>query len=262
MLKKRVIPKILISTEVSNKQVEDIAVTTHCYNQREVVGLPLSLAKIYEAQNADELIITSINNRDIRSSPSLLKLIEKMAGETFMPLTVGGGVRDVDTFSVLLGVGADKVSISSCCAVDGFIEQAARKHGQQCVVACVDYRWSGDDYIVCWPLNGDNYFKKDLKVNDWCCELEKRGVGEIILTNTDLDGTMKGLHLEMLAEVRKSLDIPIIASGGVGKSKHILECFQQTDVDGVAAATFFCRQDQNVMQTKSFVSNGGIPIRI
>lgn len=261
MLKKRLIPKLLILHRALGKSVRPVLVTTTGYTQSHDTGDPVSQAKIYEAQLADELIVLNIDGTAISDDPLMLGLIERLASETFMPLAIGGGVRAVDDFALLLERGADKVSINTAALDDpGLIGAAAHRYGAQCVVVSIDFR-TGE--------NGAPFVVRDRGRTpvvrtplDWAKEAVARGAGELLLCDADRDGSGNGLNWQVCLEIADTVSVPVIISGGCGRAEHFVEGFVRGHAEGVAAGTYFCFRDQNPMQARAHIRNAGVAIRM
>jgi cyclase len=259
MLKKRLVPKLLIRHRSVGRTVMPVLVTTRAYRDVIEVGDPVSQAKIYEAQLADELMILNIDGTAIAGDEIMQSLIERLAVETFMPLCVGGGVRGVDDFGLLLQRGADKVSVNSAALADPtLIPSAADRYGSQCVVVSIDYRRGPDGVPRVWTGNGAA--QSGVSVLEWALRAEALGAGELLLCDADRDGGGGGLDLETCTEVSRAVRIPVIASGGCGLAEHFCEGFL-AGAEAVSAGTYFCFRDQNPMQTRAQIRNAGIPIR-
>ena len=237
-----------------------VLVTTKQFDGYYEIGDPVSQAKIYEAQAADELIFVDI--RPTENSVSILAdVVKRAASEIFMPITVGGGVKTLDDFRTLLVSGADKVSINTAAVKDpDLIKRASNMFGAQCVVLSIDFRrdQSGDYHV--WICGGKE--KTDLHPLAWAEEGESLGAGELLLTSIDRDGTRSGLDIELTGKTAEHVSIPVIASGGCGLAKHFVEGFIDGKADAVSAGTYFCFKDENPMQTRSQIKNAGISIRI
>jgi cyclase len=262
MLKKRIIPKLLIKNKAYGKFVRPILVTTRNFDQVFEVGDPVSQAKVYEAQMADELIVLNIDSLSIAEDFALLSVIERLASETFMPIVVGGGVRTLNGFSLLLERGADKVSINTAAVLTpDLITRAAERFGSQCVVVSIDFRYDAVQRrsVVFTHKASVN---TGLDVVTWAKQAVAAGAGEILLTDADRDGFGTGLNIVAGRAVADAVDVPVILSGGCGLAQHFIEGFQAGGAEGVAAGTFFCFRDQNPMQTRAHVRSAGIPIRI
>ena len=261
MLKKRLIPKLLIRNRTVGNAIRPVLVTTVGFTESISVGDPISQAKIYEAQLADELVVLNIDGIELRKNASLLKLIERLASETFMPLTVGGGVRSIEDFEALLHCGADKVCINtSAIRSPALIHDAANRFGAQCVVVSVDFRTDAVGNAVVMINHARD--STSLRVKEWVETAVRAGAGEILLTDADRDGAGSGLNCEVAREVVSSIDVPVVISGGCGTAEHFVRGFLDGGVEGVAAGTYFCFRDQNPMQTRSHIKNSGIPIRM
>lgn len=260
MLKKRIIPKLLIRHRQMGPIVRPVLVTTRQFDETVDVGDAVSQAKIYEAQLADELIVLNIDNTAVGDDGVMLALIERLASETFMPLAVGGGVRKLDDFGILLERGADKVSINSA-AIDSpeLIDMAAARYGSQCVVVSIDYRFDANLGTRVYKSGGR--VKTDWNLLDWALEATVRGAGELHLVNVERDGTGIGLDLQNAADVIGAVNIPVILSGGCGLAAHFTDGFATAGAEGVAAGTFFALRDQNPIQTRAHIMNAGVPIR-
>lgn len=262
MLKKRIIPKLLIKNKSFGSLVRPILVTTRNFQQVFEVGDPLSQAKIYEAQLADELIVLNIDRVPIARDDPLLGVVEKLASQTFMPIAVGGGVTSVDDFATLLERGADKVALNTAAVENpSLITAAAERFGAQCVVVSIDTRCDA-------ATNADYVFTdratrpSGLPVLDWARQAVELGAGELLLTDADRDGAGQGLNVEIGKAVAAAVNVPVILGGGCGTAEHFVQGFLQGHVEAVAAGTFFCFRDQNPMQARSHVLSAGIPIRM
>ena len=258
MLKKRLIPKLQLRKSSNSDRL--VLVTTKQFNQTFEIGDPVSQAKIYEAQAADELIFldldASTENRD-----TILDIVKKCSEEIFMPFTIGGGVRNLKDFVKLLSNGADKVSINTAAVENpGLINTAANMFGAQCVVLSIDYKKEANgDYCV--YIKGGKQ-KTNLHPVEWAIEGEKRGAGEILITSINHDGMRNGLDHEISSKIASSITIPLIISGGCGYTQHFIDGFLLGNADAVSAGTYFNFKDENPMQTRAQIRNAGIPIRL
>ncbi len=260
MLKKRLVPKLLIKHRQLGSVARPVLVTTRQFRDVREVGDPVSQAKIYEAQFADELIVLNIDGTPIANDIMMLDLIERLASSTFMPLAVGGGVRSVEDFSVLLGRGADKVTINQRALADpSMVEAAAARFGAQCVVVSIDYRTDEQGKHQVYVEHAATPTGVDPVSH--ARRMYECGAGEILLTNADRDGTGQGIDLAVLLEVTNAVPIPVIASGGCGLATHFSDAFLEGQAEGVAAGTFFCFRDQNPMQARAHIRTAGIDIR-
>ena len=263
MLKKRIIPKLLIKNKslAGGRIVRPVLVTTRGYDQVFEVGDPLSQAKIYEAQLADELVVLNIDRTPIAQDEPLLNVVEKLASQTFMPIAVGGGVASVDDFAVLLARGADKVSINTAAVeTPELITAAASRFGAQCVVVSIDVKAFGGAEGRVVTRGGKH--DADLDALEWAVRAAELGAGELLVTDVTRDGSGLGLNVELGRSIADAVDIPVILSGGCGTAEHFVQGFKQGHAEAVAAGTFFCFRDQNPMQARAHVRSAGIPIRL
>ena len=261
MLKKRLIPKLLIQHRQLGRVERPVLVTTRDFREAIEVGDPVSQAKIYEAQMADELIVLNIDGTPIGDDEVMLGLIERLASETFMPLAVGGGVRSVGDFGRLLESGADKVTTNGAALTNpALIDEAASRYGAQCVVVSIDYRVNADGRTEVFADRASKPTGRDVLA--WAREAVDRGAGELLLTDASRDGSGQGLDLALARQVTEAVSVPVILSGGCGLAAHFSEGFVEGGAEGVAAGTFFCFRDQNPMQTRSHIRNAGVPIRM
>ena len=259
MLKKRIIPKLQLDIRQSFRGLQPVLVVTNQFDNRRAIGDPLSQAKIYEAQLADELILVDLE-RSEESWPILLRTLESISEALATPLAVGGGICNLEQVQALLDRGADKVVINSGALDDPeLINKISNSYGSQCVVVGIDIRRTNNEEYIVWSNNG----RKDSGRNaiDWSKEIVERGAGEVLVTDIKQDGTGKGLNLTLIRELKEILSIPLIASGGCGLAKHFVEGYQ-AGAEAIAAGTFFCQRDQNPMQCRSQLINSGIHIRI
>ncbi|MDD2780429.1 imidazole glycerol phosphate synthase subunit HisF [Sulfuricurvum sp.] len=221
-------------------------------------GDPVEVAKRYNEEGADELtfldITASHEERD-----TIVHIVEQVAKEVFIPLTVGGGIRVLDDIYKLLAVGCDKVSINSAAIKrPEFINEGAKRFGSQCIVVAIDVKKTGDQYNV--YLNGG---RVDTGINafEWAKEVVDRGAGEILLTSMDADGTKAGFDLSITEQISRAVNVPVIASGGAGTMEHIKEAFEH-GADAALAASIFHYKEIDIMDLKRYLSANGIPVRL
>jgi imidazole glycerol-phosphate synthase subunit HisF len=222
-------------------------------------GDPVEVAKRYNEEGADELtfldITASHEERD-----TIVHIVEQVAKEVFIPLTVGGGIRVLDDIYRLLAVGCDKVSINSAAIKrPEFINEGAKRFGSQCIVVAIDVKKTGDQYNV--YLNGG---RVDTGINayEWAKEVVDRGAGEILLTSMDADGTKAGFDLSITEQISRAVNVPVIASGGAGTMEHIREAFEH-GADAALAASIFHYKEIDIMDLKRYLSvQTGIPVRL
>ncbi|CBX22419.1 imidazole glycerol phosphate synthase subunit HisF [Neisseria lactamica] len=225
-------------------------------------GDPVEAAKRYNGEGADELtfldITASSDNRD-----TILHIIEEVAGQVFIPLTVGGGVRTVADIRRLLNAGADKVSINTAAVTrPDLIDEAAGFFGSQAIVAAVDAKAANPENTR-WEIfthGGRN--PTGLDAVEWAVEMQKRGAGEILLTGMDRDGTKQGFNLPLTRAVAEAVDIPVIASGGVGNVRHLIEGITEGKADAVLAAGIFHFGEISILEAKRAMREAGIEVRL
>jgi len=260
VFKKRLIPKLQMKATSFGSSRRMVLVTTVNFREVLEIGDPVSQAKIYQAQFADELVFLDLD-ASAENRKTVVEVIRKAAQEIFMPITVGGGVKSVADFRELLSNGADKVSVNTACVEDpDLINKASEVFGAQCVVLSIDYRKAENGEYLVWTHGGK--IETQLDPLEWAKEGERRGAGEILLTSIDRDGTRQGLDLEMTMRIAESVAVPVITSGGCGLASHFVEGFLAGKADAVSAGTYFCFKDENPMQTRSRIRNAGIPIRL
>ena len=251
MLAKRIIPCL----DVTDGRVVK---GTNFINLKDA-GDPVELAKLYNDQGADELVFLDITaSSDKRYI--LRELVEKTAAEVFIPFTVGGGISDIDTIRDLLNAGADKVSINTAAILnENLISQVAKKFGSQCIVGAVDVKRSKNDWEVFSHGGSINTGKRAI---NWMKHLEKLGVGEILLTSMNKDGTREGFDVELLNKASNELSIPIIASGGVGKLSHFKDGIILGKASALLAASVFHFGELSILKVKQYLNDEGLNVRI
>jgi len=224
-------------------------------------GDPVEVAKRYDLQGADELtfldITASSDQRDL-----ILPMIEAVANQVFIPLTVGGGVRRVEDVSRLLNAGADKASMNTAAISDpSLISKAASKFGSQCIVVAIDAkrRTHADGWEV-FTHGGRTATGRDAV--EWAREVADRGAGEILLTSMDRDGTGLGFDLELTAAISDAVSVPVIASGGVGSLEHLREGVVEGHADAVLAASIFHFGQHTVGEAKAYLQARGVCVRL
>ncbi|MDP2240373.1 MAG: imidazole glycerol phosphate synthase subunit HisF [Burkholderiales bacterium] len=226
-------------------------------------GDPVEVARRYDDQGADELtfldITASSDDRDL-----ILSIIEEVAAQVFIPLTVGGGVRAVEDVRRLLNAGADKVSINTAAVQNPrLVAEAAGRYGSQCIVVAVDAKRVGEGPEAHWEVFTHGGRKATgIDALDWGRKMEALGAGEILLTSMDRDGTRSGFDLELTCAFSEALDIPIIASGGVGTLDHMVDGIIKGRADAVLAASIFHYGEFTVRQTKEYMARHGIEVRL
>jgi cyclase len=223
-------------------------------------GDPVEIARRYDEQGADELTFLDItatsDGRDL-----LLPIIEAVAAQVFIPLTVGGGVRAVGDVRRLLNAGADKVSMnSSAVANPDLVSDAAAHYGSQCIVVAIDAKRVAENRWEVFTHGGRT--ATGLDVVEWASEVSRRGAGEILLTSMNQDGTQDGFDLALTAAVSKAVPVPVIASGGVGNLQHLVDGITKGRADAVLAASIFHYGTYTVRQAKEFMAAQGIAVRL
>ncbi len=220
-------------------------------------GDPVEIAKRYNEEGADELCFLDITASHLERD-TIVDVVERVARELFIPLTVGGGIRTIDDISRLLNVGCDKISLNSAAIKNpNLIDEAANKFGSQCVVVAIDAKKTGEGYSVF--INGGRLDTgKDALA--WAKEAQERGAGEILLTSMDCDGVKNGFELN-LTRIFSELDIPVIASGGAGKMEHFKDAFL-AGADACLAASIFHFREIEIKALKTYLRNQGIEVRL
>ena len=259
MLAKRIIPCLDVTGGRVVKGVNFLALRD--------AGDPVEIAARYNEQGADELTFLDItatsDGRDL-----ILHIIEAVASQVFIPLTVGGGVRTVEDVRRLLNAGADKTSFNSAAIANpDVIAAASEKYGAQCIVVAIDAkRRTAEDAQARGP--GWDVYSHGGRRNtgmdavQWAVEMTRRGAGEILLTSMDRDGTKAGFDLELTRAVSDAVTVPVIASGGVGNLDHLVDGIQQGGADAVLAASIFHYGEYTVAQAKARMAERGIPVRL
>lgn len=220
---------------------------------------PVTLARFYNESGADELVFYDIT-ASAENRPLFKGVLEKVASEIFIPLTVGGSINEVSDFDRVLKAGADKVSVNSGALRNpDLIDSAARKYGSQCVVLSIDASRVDGRYCVFSKGGRENTGRDAL---EWAVEGVKRGAGEIVLNSIDTDGVKTGFDLEMLSDLCALVDVPVIASGGAGKKEDFLDLFQIPGVDAGLAASIFHTQLLQISDLKQYLSENGVSMRL
>lgn len=222
-------------------------------------GDPVELASYYSAQGADEIVFLDITaTSDGRDT--VADVVERTAAQVFVPLTVGGGIRSLEDFQLLLRAGADKISVNSAAVKEpALISRAAERFGSQCVVLAIDARRRPEGNYEVVVAGGRT--PTGLDAVEWAREGQRRGAGEILLTSMDADGTKAGFDLEMTRAVTRAVSIPVIASGGCGSLEHFAQVFEQTGCDAALAASLFHFGELTVPQVKEYLASRNIPVR-
>jgi cyclase len=252
MLSKRIIPCLDVTAGRVVKGVNFVELRD--------AGDPVEIARRYDDQGADEITFLDItatsDERDL-----ILHIIEDVASQVFIPLTVGGGVRAVADVRRLLNAGADKVGMNSAAVANpDLVSDAAAKYGSQCIVVAIDAKQTQPGLWEVFTHGG----RKNTGINaiEWAKEVAKRGAGEILLTSMDRDGTKNGFDLELTRAVSDAVSCPVIASGGVGNLQHLADGITKGHADAVLAASIFHFGEHTVGEAKRLMASQGIPVRL
>ncbi len=221
-------------------------------------GDPVEVAKRYNEEGADEITFLDIGASH-EGRDTIVDMVEQVAREVFIPLTVGGGIRRLEDIYALLNVGCDKVSVNSAAIKrPELISEGAKRFGSQCIVVAIDVKQTGDGYHV--YLNGGRV-DTGIDAIAWAKEAAQRGAGEILLTSMDADGTKAGFDIAITKQLSRMLDIPVIASGGAGTMAHIKEVFEE-GADAALAASIFHYKEIDIMDLKHYLHENNIPVRL
>lgn len=252
MLAKRIIPCLDVNAGRVVKGVNFVELRD--------AGDPVEIARRYDEQGADELTFLDITaSSDHRSI--ILNVVEQVAEQVFIPLTVGGGVRTVDDVRKLLNAGADKVSINTAAVNNpSVVAEAANKVGSQCIVVAIDAKQTAPGRWQVFTHGGRN--NTGLDAVEWAVRVSELGAGEILLTSMDRDGTRAGFDLELTRAVSDAVPVPVIASGGVGSLAHLAEGVSEGRADAVLAASIFHFGEYTVREAKELMRSRGIEVRL
>lgn len=224
-------------------------------------GDPVETAKAYDQAGADEVVFLDITaSSDHRET--VVEMVRKVASKMFLPFTVGGGIRTIEDFRMLLREGADKISVNSAAIQrPELISEAADKFGSQCVVVAIDAkrREDGTGWNV-YTHGGRRDAGRDAVA--WAMEAQRRGAGEILLTSMDCDGTKAGYDLELTRRISEQVSIPVIASGGAGTKEHFLEVLTEAKADAALAASLFHYKELEIMDVKKYLQERGVSVRL
>ncbi len=253
MFTKRIIPCL----DVNNNRVVK---GTNFVNLRDA-GDPVEVAKAYNKAGADELVFLDITaSSDQRAT--VKDLVRRVAEQVFIPFTVGGGIRTVEDFRVLLREGADKISINSAAIMNPqLISDAADKFGSQCVVVAIDAKKSenGEGWTI--YKNGGR-IDMGIDAVEWAIKAEQLGAGEILLTSMDCDGVKQGYDIELTKAIAEAVSIPVIASGGAGTMEHFYNALTEGKADAALAASLFHYKELEITDLKKYLDEKGVPVRL
>ncbi len=224
-------------------------------------GDPVEIAAAYDKAGADEVVFLDITaSSDARNT--VVDMVRKVAENVFIPFTVGGGIRTVDDFKMLLREGADKISVNSAAIMrPELLSEAADKFGSQCVVLAIDAKKRADG-------SGWNVYKNGGRIDmgmdavEWAMEAERRGAGEILLTSMDGDGTKAGYDIELTRAIAENVKIPVIASGGAGTLEHFHEALTTGKADAALAASLFHYKELEIREVKEYLREKGVSVRL
>ena len=251
MLKNRIIPCL----DVKNGRV----VKGINFVDLKDAGDPVEQARIYSDNGADEIcfldITASNENRD-----TIYEVVKETSKRCFVPLTVGGGVRSVDDINKLLNCGADKVSINTAAVQNpSVVIDSSKKFGSQCIVVAIDAKKNNESWEI-FTHGGRN--STGIDAIDFAILMEKNGAGELLVTSMDRDGTQKGYDIDLMSSISSSVNIPVIASGGVGNLDHLVEGIKTGKASAVLAASIFHYGKYSIKEAKEYLDSKGIPVRI
>ena len=250
MLTKRIIPCLDVKDGVTVKGIKFVDLQD--------VGDPPEMAAAYEKQGADEIVFLDISASS-EGRKTLMNVVERTAERLFVPLTVGGGIRNKGDMRTALNAGADKVSVNTIAVQKPeVISDGAEDFGRQCVVVAIDAKREGRSWKV-YTHGGRN--RTDIDAIDWAKQAEELGAGEILLTSMDADGTKDGYDIPLTAKVADAVKIPVIASGGCGNAQHIYEVLTQTGAEAALAASIFHYGELTVRQVKDYLIDRGVVVR-
>ena len=251
MLKKRIIPCLDVKEGRVVKGINFIDLVD--------AGDPVEQAKFYSENGADEICFLDIS-ASLEERDTMLDVLKKTAEEVFIPLTVGGGIKSIKNIKDSLKAGADKVSINSAAIKNPDIIKNASEHfGNQCIVVAIDVKKIGPSWMV---HSHGGTINTNIEAFSWLEKTQNLGAGEILLTSMDRDGTKLGFDIELLSKASKILDIPLIASGGVGKIDHFYEGAEKGQADALLAASVFHFNEISIMEVKEFLKTKNIAVRL
>ena len=223
-------------------------------------GDPVELAARYNSEVAGELVFLDITSSSGDRSTTY-DIVTRTAEQVFIPLTVGGGIRTLDNIKTMLHAGADKVAINSAAVSNPeFVQQAAERFGSQCIVVAIDAKQVADNHWEIFTHGG----RKETGIDaiEWAQEMERLGAGELLVTSMDRDGTKNGFDLPLMQRLSETVQIPIIASGGVGNLQHLVDGVLEGKADAVLAASIFHFGTYTIGEAKAFMADAGIEMRI
>jgi cyclase len=229
-------------------------------------GDPVENARFYDSERADELVFLDITASHERRK-IILDVVARTANDVFMPLTVGGGIRDLEDIRNLLNAGSDKVSINTAAVQDQFfVQRAAERFGSQCIVVAIDAKQrpqaDGQEPLQWEVFIHGGRTPTGIDAVEWARLMEERGAGEILLTSMDRDGTKDGYDIPLTSAISRAVSIPVIASGGAGTIEHLYEALAQGEADAVLAASIFHYREYSIREVKEYLTAKGIAVRM
>lgn len=253
MLKTRIIPCLDVDNGRVVKGVNFVDIID--------AGDPVEQAKIYNEQGADELCFLDITATH-EGRGTIIKMVEEVANEVFIPLTVGGGISEISHIRNLLNAGADKIGINSAAVKNpDFVKEASDKCGSQCIVVAIDAK-EKEDGSDGWEIFTHGGRKgTGIDAVEWAIKMEEFGAGELLLTSMDRDGTKAGFNIDLTRTISDAVKIPVIASGGVGNLDHLVEGVKDGHASAVLAASIFHFGEYTIAQAKDAMKQAGIPVR-
>ena len=254
MLAKRIIPCLDVDAGRVVKGVRFVDIRD--------AGDPVEIARRYDQEGADELTFLDITASH-QDRETMVHVVEQVAGEVFIPLTVGGGIRTLDDIRRMLNAGADKVSINTAAVFNPeFVREAAERFGSQCIVVAIDAKQVADDPPRWEIFTHGGRKPTGLDAVQWARKMVALGAGEILLTSMDRDGTRSGFDLGLTRAISDAVPVPVIASGGVGELQHLADGVKQGRADAVLAASIFHFAEHTVREAKEFMAAQGIEVRL
>lgn len=258
MLTKRIIPCLDCDLSVPEGRV----VKGIKFKQIRYAGVPWELARRYYKEGADEIIFLDITASHERRE-TMVSVVEKTAKEVFIPLTVGGGIRETSDMQKMLRAGADKITVNTAAIKNpDLIADGAKTFGSQCIVVAIDSKRTGKTPSghECYIYGGRE--PTGIDTLSWAKKCEELGAGEFMLTSMDRDGTKEGFDLELTKLISETVRIPVIASGGVGTPEHILDAFTKGSADAALAASIFHYGEYSIQKVKEYLRDNDIPVRL
>jgi cyclase len=249
MLKKRIIPALIIK--------DNLQVKTRRFKNPRPIGSIIEAVKLYDLREVDELIVLDISKSFNQQEPDYKTILE-ISKECFVPLAIGGGITNINIIYKVLKNGADKVIVSSEAIKNPlFIKEASKEFGSQCIVVSLDYYQNNKSLF----LKKKN-IKTDYKITDFAIKAEEMGAGELLITCVNKEGTMEGYDYDTIKDVKKKINIPLLASGGAGSFNDMLRVFKYCNADAVVASSIYCFGNKTPKEAKLFLKKSGVNVRV